>query len=140
MAVIENSDGEILLLQEGKEGIRGTWDLPGGSLDEGESITECAERELEEEAGLKGQVNGLVAVVRETNNDGQDVLVFAFELSWEQTGVDVDGEEILDYQWVDPQKALNMDLRLDNRRNVIQAFRRNQVVERSVLHGDLRPE
>ena len=98
MAVIENNDGEVLLLQEGKEGIRGNWDLPGGSLDKGESITGCAVRELEEEAGLEGQVEGLVVVMRETNNDGQDVLVFAFELSCEQTDVDVDGEEILDYR------------------------------------------
>ncbi len=140
MAVIENNDGEILLLQEGKEGIRGTWDLPGGSLDKGESITQCAERELEEEAGLEGQVEELIAVVRETNNDGQDVLVFAFEISCEQTDADVDGEEILDYRWVNPREALDMNLRLDNRRNVIQAFQKNQVVERSVLHGDLRPE
>ena len=33
-----------------------------------------------------------------------------------------------------------MSLRLDNRRKVIQAFQRDQVVDRSVLHGDLRPE
>ncbi len=140
MAVIENNGGGILLLQEGKEGIRGTWDLPGGSLDKGESITECAERELEEETGLEGQVEELIAVIRETNNDGQDVLVFAFEISCEQTNIHVDGEEILDYRWVKPQEALNMNLRLDNRRDVIQAFQENQVVDRSVLHGDLRPE
>ena len=140
MAVIENNDGEILLLQEGKEGIRGNWDLPGGSLDKGESITGCAVRELEEEAGLEGQVEGIIAVVREINSDDQDVLVFAFELSYKQTDIEVDGEEILDYRWVKPQRALNMSLRLDNRRKVIQAFQRDQVVDRSVLHGDLRPE
>jgi 8-oxo-dGTP diphosphatase len=139
MAVVENSDGEILLLQEGKEGIRGTWDLPGGSLDGGESITGCAERELEEEAGLEGHVEGLIAVIRETNNDGQDVLVFAFELSCDQTGIDVDGEEILDYRWVEPQEALDMELRLDNRRNVIQSFQSDQVVDHSVLHDNLMP-
>ena len=140
MAVVENSNGEVLLLQEGKEGIRDTWDLPGGSLDRGESITECVVRELEEEAGLEGQVEGLVVVMRETNNDGQDVLVFAFELSCEQTDVDVDGEEILDYRWVEPQEALDMNLRLDNRQDVIQAFQGNQVVDHSVLHDNLRPE
>lgn len=140
MAVIENGDGEILLVQEGKEGIRGTWDLPGGSLDRGESVTECAKRELKEETGLKGKVEGLVEVVRETNNKGQDVLVFALELSCEQTDVDVGGEEILGYRWVEPQEAFDMDLRLDNRRDVIQAFQEGRAVDHSVLNDNLRPK
>ena len=79
-------------------------------------------------------------MIRETNNDGKELLVFACEISCEQTDADVDGEEILDHRWVNPREALDMNLRLDNRRNVIQAFQKNQVVERSVLHGDLRPE
>jgi len=32
---------------------RGKWDLPKGKLDEGESIAECALREVEEETGLQ---------------------------------------------------------------------------------------
>lgn len=32
---------------------RGVWDLPKGKLDEGETIEECAVREVEEETGLK---------------------------------------------------------------------------------------
>lgn len=45
--VVKNEAGEILLIFR-----RGYWDLPKGKLDEGESIAECAVREVEEETGI----------------------------------------------------------------------------------------
>jgi len=47
--VVLNSDaGMILLIKR-----NGVWDLPKGKLEEGETIPECAVREVEEETGLK---------------------------------------------------------------------------------------
>ena len=45
--LVKNNSGNILLMFR-----RGKWDLPKGKLDEGESIEECAIREVEEETGL----------------------------------------------------------------------------------------
>jgi len=45
--VAYNELGEILMIFR-----RGKWDLPKGKLDEGESIDECALREVKEETGL----------------------------------------------------------------------------------------
>ncbi len=45
--IVENENKEILLIFR-----RGKWDLPKGKLDEGETIEECAVREVEEETGL----------------------------------------------------------------------------------------
>jgi len=46
--LVKNHKGEILLIFR-----RGKWDLPKGKLDAGETIEECALREVEEETGLK---------------------------------------------------------------------------------------
>ena len=46
--LVENADGKILLIFR-----RGKWDLPKGKLDEGETIAECAKREVQEETGLQ---------------------------------------------------------------------------------------
>lgn len=44
-------DGKILLCRRAIEPARGKWTLPAGYLENGETISECAVRETEEEAG-----------------------------------------------------------------------------------------
>lgn len=46
--LVKNEKGEILFIFR-----RGKWDLPKGKLEKGESIEECALREVEEECGIK---------------------------------------------------------------------------------------
>jgi ADP-ribose pyrophosphatase YjhB (NUDIX family) len=51
--VVENEKGELLLIFRKQH-----WDLPKGKLDEGESIEECAVREVQEETGLRNILLG----------------------------------------------------------------------------------
>jgi 8-oxo-dGTP pyrophosphatase MutT (NUDIX family) len=46
--LVQNSKGEMLLIYR-----RGFWDLPKGKLDAGESIPDCAIREVQEETGIQ---------------------------------------------------------------------------------------
>jgi ADP-ribose pyrophosphatase YjhB (NUDIX family) len=56
--LVENEKGELLLIFRKKH-----WDLPKGKLDSGESLEECAVREVEEETGLKNvQLGELIDV------------------------------------------------------------------------------
>ncbi|KAI8465305.1 MAG: NUDIX hydrolase domain-like protein [Monoraphidium minutum] len=43
---------EVLLVKRAKEPAKGLWCFPGGSLELGESLAECAAREVMEEAGV----------------------------------------------------------------------------------------
>ena len=47
--VVTNDKGKVLFIYRNDK-----WDLPKGKLDKGESIEDCAIREVEEETGVKG--------------------------------------------------------------------------------------
>jgi 8-oxo-dGTP diphosphatase len=45
-------DGKILLVERGKEPLKGYWSLPGGIVETGEKLEEGIRREVAEETGL----------------------------------------------------------------------------------------
>ncbi|KAM0438619.1 hypothetical protein ACHAPT_001371 [Fusarium lateritium] len=64
-AIIYRPDGKMVTgKRKGSHGA-GTWQLPGGHLDYGESILVCAEREVLEETGLKVRGVKIVAVTND---------------------------------------------------------------------------
>jgi ADP-ribose pyrophosphatase YjhB (NUDIX family) len=50
-AIILKRD-RILMAQRGKEPLKGSWSLPGGALETGESLADGVRREVREETGL----------------------------------------------------------------------------------------
>ncbi len=59
-AVIFDSEGRVLLVQQGEEG-RG-WELPGGKVKKRESLPDAAVREVKEETGVDASPEQLVGV------------------------------------------------------------------------------
>lgn len=62
---IINRSGEVLLQ---KRGDKNKWGFPGGALEIGESIEECALREVKEETGLDVTIEYLIGVYSKYND------------------------------------------------------------------------
>ena len=99
--IVQNDDKAILFIFR-----RGKWDLPKGKLEKGETIEFCAEREIEEETGLKQLT--LHKKVGETyhiyNENGKDILKishwFYFTSAGTKKTVPQVEEDIEEVKWV----------------------------------------
>jgi ADP-ribose pyrophosphatase YjhB (NUDIX family) len=57
--IIRREDGAILMERRADNG---TWGLPGGSLDAGESLREAVAREVREETGLEVELTAFIGI------------------------------------------------------------------------------
>jgi 8-oxo-dGTP diphosphatase len=65
--------GRVLLVQRGREPLKGRWTLPGGLLELGESLAAGVAREVLEETGLEVEPLELVELVDRIHREGERV-------------------------------------------------------------------
>lgn len=67
--IIEYPNGEIVLAKRGNPPHKGKWGLPGGMVEEDESVEQAAIREAKEETGLDIQLVRMLGVFSKPNRD-----------------------------------------------------------------------
>jgi len=106
-------EGKVLLIKRAYQPFQHLWTLPGGRMEPGETIEQCAAREIAEEVGLTVR-NLRPVVVQNLGQDGQFRLaVFA---TADFSGVVRASDEVADHKWLAPSAlvALRTTSRLDD--------------------------
>ena len=106
VGAITLKDGKVLLVKRGIEPSYGLWAIPGGTLKLGETLQECAVRELLEETGITIKVGACVYVFDLLERDDKGKIKFHFVvvdfvadyISGEPKGAD----DALEARWLTP--------------------------------------
>jgi len=120
--LVVNESGQILLQRRRDTG---QWALPGGKQDFGETPSQCAVRECEEETGVRARVTGFLGVysdpahiVQYTPN-GEIRQEFEVTLIGEPvSGEPAANEEASDVRWMSPLELDDVDIHPTMRRQL----------------------
>lgn len=67
--VLIEMNGRLVLIKRKDEPFKGSWAIPGGFVEHGETVEEAARREAEEETGLKVELTDIIGVFSEPDRD-----------------------------------------------------------------------
>ncbi len=134
----DNKHINVLLIKRGTAPYLGAWALPGGFLNEEETLINCAERELSEETGVSGIKLREASLMSDLNRDPRDRVISVVyygllgpaAMSSDMVKVGSDASEL---KWIPVDEAINEEvLAFDHKTIVMKAL--------DVLKKDLNRE
>ena len=117
-ALVISEDGKILLK---RDPVRG-WELPGGNLDEGESLSQCAIREVKEETGIDVEIVKFSGITHEVKNQ----VLIAFWIARPIGGQLETCSESLEVGFFEVQEGLALVERDDFREEIVKCLYANE--------------
>jgi 8-oxo-dGTP diphosphatase len=76
MILIE--DGKVLLIRRGREPFKGQWAIPGGRIEENETVEQCLKREMKEETNLDVEPIRLVGIYSDPKRDPRGIIAASY--------------------------------------------------------------
>lgn len=117
--VVRNSQGKVFLMKRNIEPYRGSWVVPGGHVEKGQRVEECAMTELQEETGLDVNIQQLHLInvysdpSRDPRTDYQRVSV-AYLVDVPDEWAPRLNEEASEWKWIDPKDISRSDCGFDH--------------------------
>jgi 8-oxo-dGTP diphosphatase len=103
-ALITDEDGKLLVVKN----VKGDWDFPGGTVEEGETLEEAIIREVKEETGFNIAITGLHSL-REAFFDQRAchtlIITFYAKIVDGEISIQDPDHDITEVKWVDIQTA-----------------------------------
>ena len=96
-------EGRLLLVRRASRRGRGNWQIPGGFVEQNETMELAVVREVEEEAGVKATVQGVLGIRNRYDEEGGNSLYVVMLLSPQS------GEPIPDMKEVDRAEYFSLD-------------------------------
>ncbi|HJV66394.1 MAG TPA: NUDIX domain-containing protein [Geomonas sp.] len=105
VAVIVDSEDQVLLTQRSVPPFQGEWVMPGGKIDLGEPIVKALKREVWEEVGLEIEVNDLIDVFEHVTpgEDNYHFIIIYYRCTPLYCDVNHNRDEVLEARWVKPE-------------------------------------
>jgi 8-oxo-dGTP pyrophosphatase MutT (NUDIX family) len=126
---VENDEGRVLLILRTDNGL---WAMPGGGMDIGETVLECAFRETREETGVEVVITSLVGIFTNPAHvvaypDGEVRQQFSICLRARPIGgTPHTSDESRDVRWVPCDELDQLNVDPDTRRRIEYAMRNDQ--------------
>jgi len=106
-AIIRKEDKILVVRRAPKEALAGLWEFPGGKLEDGETLQECLERELEEEFGISTKSGKeLTSSIYEYEHGSFKIIALESEIISGNLELRVHDK----MQWVQIEKLLEVEL------------------------------
>lgn len=130
-AIVKNKKGEILIARSPKWSNK--WTLPGGHLEPGENLLESAQREAEEETGLKVKPVKIIdfnELIDSPDFHRPSHFVY-YDCLLEFVGgkLKLEKHELSEAKWILPKKALKLDLAEGCRKSIQNYLKIQNIVE-----------
>lgn len=127
--LIKNEKNEILFVKRSTDSswAPNKWEFPGGQIDEGQNVTEAAEREVYEETALHVKITSPICYYESHTAQGKKyrgipliLLIEPAELVGGQVKL---SNEHQDYIWLLKKDALDLDITSDTREALISLLK-----------------
>ncbi|MDO7787786.1 NUDIX domain-containing protein [Desulforamulus aquiferis] len=123
--MIINPEGEVLLGLKNRGFHSNNWIFPGGQIEFGETIAQCAAREVLEECNMEVTVQGLIDVVSESCSEKH--VVFINLVAYGQGKAEVtEPQEVKEWRWY-PAELLPENTTI-SAKNAVRKFSGGQMI------------
>jgi 8-oxo-dGTP diphosphatase len=134
-AWIEDSRGRVLLVRRGRPPFEGTWALPGGFCEWGETTEEACAREAREETGVKVRIGRLLGVYSDPARDPRGHTITILYEARPLAGSPRGGDDAAEARWFTRAELRTATLAFDHGRIVREQIARRRRTVRSESSG-----